>query len=247
MSMPPTPRVHASPAEKGARVREMFSAISPRYDLLNRLLSAGLDQGWRRRVVALSGVQAGGRALDLCAGTGDLAVMLAARVGTDGEAVGLDFCEDMLVHARRKYPVSTWPQLRFTCGDAIELPFEGDIFDTVTMAFGLRNLADPSRGFREMRRVVRPGGTVVVLELTRPGGLLRLLYYPYLFIVLPLLGGLVSGRFNAYRYLARSIAEFLPPERVLEQMREAGLVQGRAIRLLGGIATIFCCEVPRGL
>lgn len=244
MSMPPTPRMQASPEEKGARVREMFSAISGRYDLLNRVLSAGFDQGWRRRVVAMSAVEAGDRALDLCAGTGDLAVMLAARVGPEGEAVGLDFCDDMLAHARRKYPVSSWPQLRFVCGDALELPFEACAYDTVTMAFGLRNLADPSRAFREMRRVVRPGGTVVVLELTRPNGLLRLLYYPYLFLVLPLIGGLISGRFNAYRYLARSIAEFLPPERVLSQMRGAGLVNERAVTLMGGIATIFFGEVP---
>lgn len=246
MSMPPTPRMQVSPEEKGARVREMFSAISRRYDLLNRVLSAGLDQGWRRRVVTMSAVESGGRALDLCAGTGDLAAMLAARVGPEGEAVGLDFCDDMLTHARRKYPASSWPQLRFVCGDALDLPFEAAAYDTVTMAFGLRNLADPSRGFREMRRVVRPGGTVVVLELTRPNGLLRLLYYPYLFVVLPLIGGLISGRFNAYRYLARSIAEFLPPERVLSQMRDAGLVNERAVRLMGGIATIFIGEVARG-
>lgn len=236
--------MQASPEEKGSRVREMFSAISPRYDLLNRVLSGGLDQGWRRRVVTCTGLSAGGQALDLCAGTGDLTVLLAARVGAEGEAIGLDFCDEMLGHARRKYPHDGWPQMRFTTGDALDLPFDDARFDAVTMAFGLRNLADPARGYREMVRVVRPRGRVVVLELTRPDGWLRLLYYPYLFVVLPLIGGLLSGRFSAYRYLARSIAEFLPPQRVLAQMREAGLEKVRAAPLLGGIATIFEGTVP---
>lgn len=229
--------------EKSARVRAMFSAITPRYDLLNRLLSGGLDQGWRRRVTALARLQKTGRALDICAGTGDLAVMLADAVGPQGEAVGLDFCEDMLGVARRKYPRVRWPQLRFVPGDALDLPFDAESFDAATMAFGLRNLADPLEGFRQMRRVVRPGGSIVVLELTRPKGWLQLFYYPYLFIVLPLLGGLVSGRFSAYRYLAKSIAEFLPPQRVVAQMGEAGLRNAQAVPVLGGIATIFVAEV----
>jgi len=224
----------------------MFSAISRRYDLLNRVLSAGLDQGWRRRVVALTGASEGRSALDLCTGTGDLAVMLASRVGPTGSAVGLDFCAEMLDIARTKYPPSRWPRLDFVRGDAHALPFEDDAFDTATMAFGLRNLSSPSRGFEEMARVVRAGGTVLVLELTRPKGLLRLLYYPYLFVVLPLLGGLLSGRFSAYRYLARSIAEFLPPQRVLDEMRGAGLVDVCALPLLGGIATIFFGRVGEG-
>lgn len=241
--MPPTPRVHAPPEEKAARVRAMFSIITPRYDLLNRLLSGGLDQGWRRRVVALSRVGEGQHALDVCAGTGDLSAMLAGRVGQGGEAVGVDFCEDMLGVARRKYARPRYPHLRFLQGDAHDLPFDADRFDTATMAFGLRNLSNPRKGFEEMRRVVRPGGTVLVLELTRPSGWLQLLYYPYLFVVLPLLGGLISGSFVAYRYLAKSIAEFLPPQRVLDQMREAGLRDTRAIPLCGGIATIFFGEV----
>jgi demethylmenaquinone methyltransferase/2-methoxy-6-polyprenyl-1,4-benzoquinol methylase len=232
--------MNAAPQEKGAQVQRMFSRITPRYDLLNRILSGGLDQGWRRRVTAMSRVGPGGAALDLCAGTGDLSVMLAGQVGPEGRAIGLDFCEDMLAVARRKY---ARPQLSFVAGDAHALPFDDDSFDTATMAFGLRNLARPLRAFEEMRRVVRPGGTVVVLELTRPRGWLQLLYYPYLFVVLPLVGGLISGDFNAYRYLARSIAEFLPPERVVAQMGEAGLGHARAMPVFGGIATIFWSEV----
>lgn len=228
-----------SPSDKATRIRAMFSAITPRYDLLNHLLSGGLDQGWRRRVVAMSGVTAGSQALDVCTGTGDLAGLLARVAGPTGYVAAVDFCETMLARARAKHPAPGFPQLEFLMGDALHLPFPDCRFDAATMAFGLRNLADPLRGFQELCRVIRPGGTVLVLELTRPRGFLRLIYQPYLFFFLPLVGRLISGDRGAYRYLARSIAAFLSPSQVIQQMTDAGLKDCRAISLCGGIATIF--------
>jgi demethylmenaquinone methyltransferase/2-methoxy-6-polyprenyl-1,4-benzoquinol methylase len=182
----------------------------------------------------LSALQPGGSALDICTGTGDLAGVLAGRVGERGEVVGVDFCPAMLERARLKYP-----RLRFVEGDALRLPLEGGRFDAATMAFGLRNLVDTRAGFAEMKRVLRPGGRALVLELTRPSGPLRFLYYIYLHFVLPLVGGLVSGNFTAYRYLANTIQAFLSPADICAQMRDAGFTEVRAYPLCGGIATIF--------
>lgn len=234
------------PAERASRVRAMFGAITPRYDLLNAVLSMGLDRGWRREAVRLGAPGIGGRAADICTGTGDLARLLADHVGPGGEVAGVDFCEEMLVRAREKFPPSTFPQLRFVQGDALELPLPDRHFDAVTMAFGLRNLVDPPRGFREMARILRPGGRALVLELTRPSGLLKLVYFPYLFAWLPLVGGLISKNRTAYQYLARSIAAFLSVEQVCARMAEAGFEHVEARPLCGGIATLFYGVAPGG-
>lgn len=215
----------------------MFSAITPRYDVLNGLLSMGLDRGWRRHVVALARLQPGQRALDVCTGTGDLAALLAQAVGAGGRTVGLDFCPEMLEKAGAKFPSIEWVQ-----GDALQLPFDDASFEAATMAFGLRNVENTQKAFTELKRVVAPGGRVLILELTRPHGPLRALYYPYLLGLLPLLGGLVSGNFAAYRYLGRSIAAFLPIDRLLAQMEEVGLRDPQAIPLLAGVATILMGE-----
>jgi len=226
--------VRVTVQKHAAAVRAMFAAITPRYDLVNTLLSLGLDRLWRRRVVTLSGLRPSGDAVDLCTGTGELARLLAERAGARGTVTGLDFCEDMLARARQKYP-----QIRFVQGDALEVPLPDACSDATTMACGLRNLESTRRGFQEMKRITRAGGRVLVLELTRPDGLLRIPYYLYLFGVLPLVGGLVSGDFRAYRYLAKSIAEFLPVPDLLDQMREVGFKQVEAEPLCGGIATIL--------
>lgn len=234
------PGIPAGPvAGKGEAVRDMFSAITPRYDLLNAVLSMGLDRGWRRRMVDLAALSPGGRALDVCTGTGDVARLLADAVGPGGRVVGVDFCEAMLVRAREKFPPERFPQMTFLQGDAMRLPLEDATFEAATMACGLRNLEDPMRAFRELRRVVAPGGRILILELTRPTGVLKAFYYPYLFGVLPMVGGLLSGNVGAYRYLARSIAAFLPVDRLLRDMAEAGLRDVGAIPLLGGVATIL--------
>ncbi len=217
-----------------ATVERMFSQIAPRYDLVNRLLSLGLDRGWRRRAVRELGLNPGDPVIDLCCGTGDLSADLRpARV------VGVDFAEPMLARARVKFP-----ELTFLQADALDVPLPAESFEAATVAFGLRNVEDLGALWREMARLVRPGGRVLSLELTRPNGLLGLLHSFYLQVVVPLVGGVVSGDFAAYRYLARTIARFIPPEEIAQSMGENGLVNVRVISLAGGIATLHVGVKP---
>jgi len=167
----------------------MFDRIAARYDLLNTILSAGADSRWRRQAARAARLAPGGAALDVACGSGRLTAELARSAGAAGRVVGVDFSPGMLEVARRDQPA-----LRFVEGDALDLPFGDEEFDAATMAFGLRNLADPGRGLAEMRRVVRPGGRMVVLEFVRPPrNLVGAGYRLYLTGVLPRVGGLVSG------------------------------------------------------
>lgn len=217
-----------------ATVERMFTQIAPRYDLVNRLLSLGLDRGWRRRAVRELGLLPGEPAVDLCCGTGDLSADLRpARV------TGVDFSEAMLERARQKFP-----DLTFVHGDALNVPLPGGSFQGATVAFGLRNVECLEDLWREMMRLVRPGGRVVSLELTRPPGLLGLLHSLYLQLVVPLVGGLVSGDFAAYRYLGSTIAKFIPPEQIAASMRSCGLENVRILPLAGGIATLHVATRP---
>ena len=199
-------------------VRGMFDRIAWRYDLVNTVLSGGTDQLWRRAAAQATEVGAGGAALDVACGTGALTRALARRVGPSGRVVGLDFSAGMLDGARRRSPGMTWVQ-----GDALELPFGDGEFDAATIAFGLRNLADPARGLAEMARVVRPGGRTVVLEFLRPPeGPVGRAYRLYLTRVLPVLGGRVSGDAAAYRYLSQTVDSYLAPAQLTRLAAEAG-------------------------
>lgn len=222
-----------------SEVKSLFESIAPRYDLLNSLLSAGLDREWRRKAANAASVSPGERVLDLCTGTGDLAAFLAERSGPEGEVVGLDFCDEMLELARKKYPKNNRRSLVFVPGDALHTPFPDESFDCISIAFGLRNIAPVADFFREMVRVIRDGGRAVVLELTRPESMLKTLYRPYLQGILPVIGGLVSGNKRAYRYLADSIEAFISPEEVEEEMKDAGFTGIRRESLSGGIATLI--------
>ena len=192
-------------------VRAMFDRIAPRYDLMNRLMSGGLDRRWRRLAAAAADVALGSRALDVCTGTGDLAFELADRVGPSGAIVGVDFSEQMLGRAQAKASARGVPAT-FRVADALELPFDDSEFDGATVAFGARNLSDLDRGLAEMARVVRPGGRVVVLEITTPRRL-RALHGLWFDRLVPLLGGLIGGDRAAYGYLPASAKRFpSPPE-----------------------------------
>src|SRR6266480_1674996 len=182
-------------------VRTMFDRIAPVYDLMNRLMTAGLDQRWRRKTVAAV-VRPGDRVLDVCCGTGDLAVE-AARAG--GDVTGLDFSAPMLERARRKSAEVEWLE-----GDALALPFADGSFDAVTIGFGLRNLANVERGLTELRRVLRPGGRVAILEITRPKGALAPFYRLWFDGVIPLAGKVLPGG-SAYSYLPASVRRFPTP------------------------------------
>src|SRR6266404_4345577 len=218
-------------ADASRKVREMFTEIAPRYDFLNHLLSLEMDRVWRaraaRRVRPILR-RADARALDLCCGTGDLAFALA-RSGP-AQVLGVDFSHAMLVRANQKskaHAQGHQPQwaapAAFFEADALRLPFAHGSFDLVTTAFGFRNLANYESGLREIWRVLKPGGTVAILEFTEPpSGLLGDLYRWYCRKVLPKIGGLLSGKPNAYKYLPASVARFFQPQELTSRMTQVG-------------------------
>jgi len=209
-------------------VRSMFDRISPVYDAMNRTMTMGLDQRWRRATVAAV-VQPGDRVLDACCGTGDLAVA-ALRAGAT--VTGLDFSERMLERARRKSAEIEWVQ-----GDAEQLPFEDASFDAATVGFGVRNLADLERGLAELRRVLRPGGRVAILEITRPSGLLAPFYRLWFDGFVPLLGKALPGG-SAYTYLPASVRRFPGPAELAGLLRGAGFDDVRWRTFAGGIVAL---------
>ena len=209
-------------------VRSMFDRISPVYDAMNRTMTMGLDQRWRRAAVAAV-VRPGDRVLDVCCGTGDVAVA-ALRAG--GRVTGLDFSERMLERARRKSADVEWVQ-----GDALALPFADGSFDSATAGFGVRNLDDLERGLAELRRVLRTGGRVAILEITRPSGLLAPFYRLWFDGLVPLLGKLLPGG-SAYTYLPASVRRFPSPEELAELLRAAGFEDVRWKTFAGGIVAL---------
>ena len=197
-------------------VRAMFDRIAGRYDLVNTVLSGGTDAGWRRSAARATGLTAGGSALDVACGSGKLTARLAKIAGDGGRVVGLDFSTQMLEVARRDHP-----RIEFLEGDALTLPFDDATFDVSTIAFGLRNLADPIRGLREMLRVVR--SRAVVLEFVRPPkGPVGSTYRLYLKTLLPVIGGAISGQPSAYRYLSDTVDSYRTPEELRAMAVAAG-------------------------
>jgi demethylmenaquinone methyltransferase/2-methoxy-6-polyprenyl-1,4-benzoquinol methylase len=199
-------------------VRAMFDRIAHRYDLVNTVLSGGIDGGWRRRAARATGLKPGGAALDVACGSGKLTAVLAGIAGPQGRVVGLDFSPQMLEIARRDHA-----GLEFLEGDALNLPFDDASFDASTIAFGLRNLSDPARGLREMLRVVKPGGHPVVLEFVRPPkNLVGSAYRLYLRTLLPAIGGAISGQPAAYRYLSDTVDSYRTAEELRAMAGAAG-------------------------
>jgi demethylmenaquinone methyltransferase / 2-methoxy-6-polyprenyl-1,4-benzoquinol methylase len=220
---------HESGTLPAEGVRSMFDRIAPVYDLMNRLMTAGMDGRWRRLTVRET-VEPGDRVLDACCGTGDLAV--AARQAGAAEVVGLDFSARMLERARRKDPAIEWVQ-----GDLLALPHEDASFDAATVGFGVRNVADLEAGLGELRRVLRPGGRVGILEITRPRGPMALFYRLWFDVLIPLAGKILPGG-KAYTYLPASVRRFPGPEELAELMRARGFADVRFRRLAGGIVAL---------
>jgi demethylmenaquinone methyltransferase / 2-methoxy-6-polyprenyl-1,4-benzoquinol methylase len=216
----------------------MFGRVAKRYDLLNTVMTAGLHHSWRRRAVERAEVSPGDSVLDVCCGTGDLALELAGQVAPGGHVVGCDFSEPMLDLAREKARSHDAGGVRFEWADALSLPYDAERFDAVTVGFGIRNLADLDRGLHEMMRVLRPGGRLVVLEMTQPTRPPLSSFYSLWFDrIVPLLGGL-SDDSGAYTYLPESVRNFPPPRGLAELMDGAGLSQIRWTILAGGIIAI---------
>ena len=217
------------------QVRAMFDRIAGVYDLMNRVMTAGLDHEWRVRAADLAGVGPGDRVLDVATGTGDLALELAGRVGPEGEVVGSDFSEEMLARARDK---DADGRVRFEWANAMSLPYERGTFDAVTAGFGVRNFADLGRGIAEMARVLRPGGRMVVLEFTTPQRPpLSWFYAAWFDRVVPVLGRL-AGDPDAYTYLPDSVKRFPAPRELAALMAGCGLDDVRWIVTAGGIVTL---------
>ena len=217
----------------------MFSAIAPRYDFINRLLSAGRDRYWRREAIGATALPPNGHLLDICTGTADMALE-AARQFPDARIVGVDFSRPMIALGVSKIErAGLSDRISLQVAPAEALPFPDHSFDATTVAFGLRNIPDRLRGLREMHRVLRPGGRAVVLEFTTPPSpVFRELYLWYFHRVLPWVGRVVSGHPSAYSYLPASVADFPTPDGLAAWMQEAGYLEVSYRLLTGGIVAI---------
>jgi demethylmenaquinone methyltransferase/2-methoxy-6-polyprenyl-1,4-benzoquinol methylase len=219
--------------QRAAKVSDLFAGIAPRYDRINDLQSLGLHRYWKRRVIRLARPQPGDRALDLCCGTGDLAIGLARR---GAQVVGVDFSERMLEVATRK---SSEGLMHFIRGDAQRIPFCDNSFDIVTVGYGLRNLANWETGLQEMQRVAKAGGRLLVLDFGHPNNAFwRSLFFSYLRWMVPWLGRVFCGNAAAYAYILESLKHYPAQHGVAAKMRELGFVQVQLINLLGAVMTI---------
>jgi demethylmenaquinone methyltransferase/2-methoxy-6-polyprenyl-1,4-benzoquinol methylase len=220
-------------------VRQMFSSIAPRYDVTNEVLSFGVHRLWRRVAVKASGARPGNRVLDCATGTGDLALAFKRTVGSDGSVLGTDFCQEMLIPAPAK-AAREGLDVKFEVADAMALPYADDSFDVASIAFGIRNVDDPVRCLKEMARVVKPGGRVVVLEFGQPSGPFGALFRFYSRFIMPAVGGLLTGNRAAYQYLPKTSAAFPAGPRFLALMEQAGCFSERQARpLTFGTAYVY--------
>lgn len=232
--------------KSGERVRRMFGEIAPKYDRMNHLLSLNVDRYWRSWTVRRLAPVPGEPILDVCTGTGDLALAFHRATGGKSEIIATDFCPEMLaIGERKKARAGIGQELTFREADAQELPFESDRFAIVSVAFGLRNVADTDRGLAEITRVCRPGGRVAVLEFSTPRWPLKGLYLFYFRSILPRVGQLLArNRSSAYNYLPESVGQFPSGEALAERMRAAGLVNVKFWPLTLGIATLYVGVKP---
>ena len=220
--------------KQAGRISTMFDRIAPTYDVLNHLLSANIDSRWRKQAARLLDLKGTERVLDVCCGTGDLAV--AMLDGGAGEVQGTDFAPAMIELAKEK----AGERIQFQVADTTDVPFPDASFDAATVGFGVRNLEDMDAGFREMHRVLKPGGRFLILEFSRPPNpVFRGIYHAYFMIVLPMIGNLVSGGAdNAYTYLPRSVMAFPGPNALADRLKDAGFERVDIERLSMGIACI---------
>jgi demethylmenaquinone methyltransferase/2-methoxy-6-polyprenyl-1,4-benzoquinol methylase len=231
------------PDKTPSRIAGMFDAIAPRYDLLNHTLSAGMDRGWRNAAVEALGLQPGSRVLDLCTGTGDLAIAMVRRT-SGARVVGVDFAGRMLALAREKVRAAKLEDvIHLVRGDATSVPLATGSCDAVTIGFGIRNVAEPDRALREIARVLRPGGRLAILEFGEPviPGI-RTLYGWYFKYLLPAVGRLVSRHDSAYSYLPASVRSFPPPDEFARSIAAADFSRVSPVPLTSGIVYLYIAE-----
>jgi demethylmenaquinone methyltransferase / 2-methoxy-6-polyprenyl-1,4-benzoquinol methylase len=220
-------------------VNRFFSDIAPEYDLANRVMSSGIDVLWRRYLAKRVSASQPEQLLDLATGSGDVAFTLAKRVKSAKKILGMDFCQPMLDVAETKKPSRTNGHfIEFRRGDCLNLPLDDNTFDAVTIAFGLRNLEDRHRGLLEMKRVLKPGGRLLVLEFTQPDRWIRSFYYWYLKRIIPKISGKITGNEDAYQYLSSSIEQFPEKTKLTEELSNAGFSNTRAKGLTFSIAAV---------
>ena len=232
--------------DKATYVKETFNSIAGQYDLMNRLMSLGMDQRWRRMAVKRVGAKPGMHILDVCCGTGQLSLELGNVVGSEGNVTGLDFSQNMLEVAKYSLIQSSNPgNIRFIQGNAMELPFPDDSFDGVTVGWGLRNLPGLREGIREMIRTVKPGGKVVSLDMGKPSlPVFKQVYWVYFEKIVPLMGKIWAKKASAYQYLHDSAREFPPQDELVRIFTECGLIDVHFDNLAGGAVAIVTGAKP---
>jgi demethylmenaquinone methyltransferase/2-methoxy-6-polyprenyl-1,4-benzoquinol methylase len=230
-------------SDKGEKIQQMFGAIAPRYDFLNKLLSFGIDRRWRTQAVRLLKYREGSRILDVATGTGDVALEIALRTPASVKITGADFCSEMVELGIVKVAASPFAdRIDLKVAPCEDIPFANDTFDSITIAFGIRNVVDRKLGLAEMWRVLRPGGRMIILEFSTPRSqVFRQLYYFYFRQLLPVIGGMFS-RYNAYKYLPDSVLEFPSPEEFSQMLADAGFRNIHIHELTFGIASIYVGE-----
>ena len=232
--------------DKATYVKETFNSIAGQYDLMNRLMSLGMDQRWRRMAVKRVGAKPSMHILDVCCGTGQLSLELGNVVGSEGNVTGLDFSQNMLEVAKYSLIQSSNPgNIRFIQGNAMELPFPDDSFDGVTVGWGLRNLPGLREGIREMIRTVKPGGKVVSLDMGKPSlPVFKQVYWVYFEKIVPLMGKIWAKKASAYQYLHDSAREFPPQDELVRIFTECGLIDVHFDNLAGGAVAIVTGAKP---
>ena len=239
-----SPAAHPPGTDKSTFVREMFARIAPRYDATNKVISAGMDEGWRRRTIALLQPPRNGRIIDLACGTGDIVFHLV-RTDPTLRVTGVDFCEPMLEGARAR-SLRSRGTVDFIEGDVMQLPFADNSFDGATMGFAMRNVADIDTTLREVKRVLKPGARFVNLDMSKaPNAAWKACFDLYFYRIVPLIGGLVSGSRQAYTYLPNSLTHHPNAEALRDRFSAAGFEKAGFVRLMGGAVAVHYGSKPQ--
>lgn len=231
--------------EKSEFVRKAFNDIAGKYDLMNTIMTLGMDKGWRRKAVQTVKAVPGSKILDVCCGSGKFSIELAKAVSPGGSVTGLDFSENMLAEAEKNIQKAEAIRIELIQGDAMKLPFPDEIFDGATVGWGLRNLPDIRQGIKEMARVVKPGSMVVSLDMAKPEmPVFKNIYWLYFKTVIPLLGKIWAGKKNEYSYLYESASEFESQGELAKIFSHSGLIDTGYINLFGGVVAIVYGKKP---